>query len=459
MLELRPYQHVAKDFILSHDRCAIWASPGMGKTSTALSAIRDIALVEDGPALVIAPKRVARDVWKQEAHKWAHEMGDYTVVPILGTEAQRRQALLVDAPINTINYEQLPWVVENVKPWPWKVIVADESTRLKGYRTRQGSSRARALASVQKQVRHFIELTGTPAPQGLIDLWGQIWFIDGGARLGRSFTAFEQRYFHTNKYTHVITPMAGAQENIHGLLKDVCLTLDAHDYFDFKDPVVTNIYVDLSTKAYAQYRQMEKELFLRLDKGEAEAFSAAAMSNKCLQIASGAVYLNLSDDAEAHRDQPWAEVHDEKLQALESLVTELAGAPLIVAYWYKSSLARLQKSFPGARVLTTKKDEDDWNAGKIPLLLVHPASVGHGVSLQWGGHHLAWFDQIWSLELRMQLIERIGPVRQIQAGFDRLVHEYQILARHTIDEGCAERAVSKRSVQDALLLAMKRRPQ
>jgi len=203
---------------------------------------------------------------------------------------------------------------------------------------------------------------------------------------------------------------------------------------------------------------MERELFLRIGNDTAEAFNAAALSNKCLQLASGAVYLDPNDTADTNsKTQRWAEVHDEKLQALESLVTELNGAPLLVAYWFKSDLARLQKAFPNARVLTSKKDEDDWNAGKIPMLLVHPASAGHGLNLQNGGHHLAWFTQIWSLELRQQMVERIGPVRQLQAGFDRPVYEYNLLARHTIDDVVAERVVSKRSVQDSLLAAMKRR--
>jgi SNF2 family DNA or RNA helicase len=445
----RPYQTMIRDHILDVPRCAVWAGMGMGKTTSTLNAVADLGLVQDGITLVLAPKRVALSTWPDEAAKWSHLSG-MSVVPVLGTEAERTRAARIDAPVHTCNYENLEWLVEHWGArWPYKTVVADESTKLKGFRLRQGGRRARALGKVaHAKVNRFVQLSGTPSPNGLQDLWGQSWFLDAGARLGRSYDAFHTRWFRPapNGFGSVALPHAQAE--IQDKLRDLCLTVDAKDWFDLREPIVNNIFVDLPIKARKLYQDMEKQMFMQLDEHEVEAFGAAARTIKCLQIANGAAYVG--DTSE------WREMHDAKLQALESVVEESAGMPVLVAYHFKMDLARLQKAFPRGRQL----DADPatikaWNAGKIPILFAHPASAGHGLNLQDGGNVLVYFGHWWNLEERMQILERIGPTRQMQAGHDRPVFVHNIIARDTVDELVIERVNSKREVQDILLAAMK----
>jgi SNF2 family DNA or RNA helicase len=432
---------------------------GMGKSCSTLSALDDLYFIgaESMPTLVIAPLRVAQSTWPDEAAKWEHLRG-MEVVPILGSASQRATALNRDAPIFTINYENIPWLVDwfkhNPRPWPFGTVVADESTKLKGYRTRQGTQRAQALAEVaRKKVHRWINLTGTPAPNGLKDLWGQTWFLDGGERLGRSFNAFQQRWFQSipgaQGYQN-IRPLAHAQTEIQDRLRDICLTLDPRDWFDLDEPIVRNVEVELPGAVRALYRKFEREMFMEIDGSEVEAFNAASRTMKCLQLANGAVY---TDD-----DGAWKEVHDVKIQALEDIVEEAAGMPVLVAYNFKSDLARLTKAFPKGRVLDQNPQTiRDWNVGKIPILFTHPASAGHGLNLQDGGNILVFFGLNWNLEEHQQIIERIGPVRQKQAGHDRPTWIYRIVARATVDELVLERLDTKRDVQDILLNAMKRK--
>lgn len=451
----RPYQKIALKHILDNDRCALWASMGMGKTTVCLTAIDMIQLLHEGPALVLAPKRVAATTWPDEAAKWKH-LSHLTVTPILGTAAQRKKAIKSKSDVYTINYENLPWLVEyHGSNWPYRTIIADESTRLKSYRSRGGSKRARALAHVaHKYVDRFIELTGTPSPNGLIDLWGQMYFVDGGKRLGYSFSAFKDRWFKTTqvgaqRFAVRLDPHDFAQNQIQNALADVCLTLDANDYFEIDKPIISNVYVDLPPKAREKYDEMESEMFFELNDDEIEAMSAAAKTVKCLQIANGAVY---------NADKEWLPLHDAKIEALDSIIEEAAGMPILVAYHFKSDLARLQKAFKQGRVLDSDpKTIKDWNAGKIPILFAHPASAGHGLNLQHGGNILVVFGHWWNLEEYQQIVERIGPTRQAQAGYDRPVFIYHILARDTVDDLILERRATKSSVQEILLNAMKRR--
>lgn len=449
----RDYQHIALKHILSEPRCALWASMGMGKTSTCLTAIDALQFVEPDPVLVLAPKRVAVSTWPDEAEKWEH-LKDIKVTAITGTPDERRALLKADSNVFTTNYEQLPWLVEHYgKNWPFKTVIADESTRLKSYRSRGGSKRARALAKVaHSHTTRFIELTGTPSPNGLIDLWGQAYFLDGGERLGYSFTSFKNRWFQSiqvgaQRFAVRLEPHDFAQAQIQERLSDICLTLDANDYFDIDKPIITDVYVDLPAKARKLYEAMEKEMFFELKGDEVEAMNAAAKTIKCLQIANGAVYT----------DDGWHEVHDAKLDALESIIEESAGMPVLVAYHFKTDLIRLQKAFKQGRVL----DQDpqtirNWNAGKIPVLFAHPASAGHGLNLQDGGNILVVFGHWWNLEDYQQIVERIGPTRQAQAGHKRPVFIFNLVARDTVDELVIERRETKRSVQDILLNAMKR---
>lgn len=461
----RPYQKLIMDHQLDAPRCGIWAGMGMGKTSSTLTMINDLQLLEGNPVLVLAPLRVATSTWPDEGRKWQHLTGT-SIMPITGSLEERRRALRFDAAVYTTNYEQLPWLVEHLGDrWPFRTVIADEATRLKSFRGSEGESkkgkqflrhngtgsvRARALAQIaHTKVKRFVELTGTPAPNGLQDLWGQAWFLDAGQRLGRTNTSFRQRWFRPADNGFGTVPLPHAQEEIQTKLRDLCLTIEAKDWFDLREPIVTNVMVDLPVKARQLYRQFEKEMFMQLGEHQVEAFNAAARTVKCLQLANGAAYVG-EDNSQ------WHEVHDVKIQALESIIEEANGMPVLVAYQFKSDLARLLKAFKKGRAL----DQDpqtirDWNAGKIPVLFAHPASAGHGLNLQDGGNILAFFGMDWNLENRLQIIERIGPTRQLQAGHNRPMFIYNIIARDTVDELVLQRVETKRAVQDLLLDAMK----
>ena len=452
----REYQHAIIDHVLDVPRCAVWAGMGMGKSCATLTALDILELTEPGPTLVLAPLRVAASTWPDEAAKWAH-LSDVTVSPVIGTPDERRAALRRPATIYTTNYECLPWLVEHYGDrWPFRKVVADEATRLKSFRLRQGGVRAQALARIAHcKIDRFIELTGTPSPNGLQDLWGQCWFLDKGTRLGRSYQAFVNRWFRSmqigsDRHAVRLEPLPLAQVDIEDRLRTICLSLDARDYFDIAEPIVNVIRVELPKKARALYRDMEREMFLAIGEHEIEALSAASKTIKCLQLANGAIYTD--------EQQNWMEVHDAKTQALESVVEEAVGAPILVAYHFKSDLARLRAAFPKGRVLDADPQTiRDWNAGRIPLLFAHPASAGHGLNLQDGGNILVMFGHWWNLEEYQQIVERIGPTRQAQAGHDRPVFIHHIVAADTVDELVIARRESKRSVQDLLLDAMKRR--
>lgn len=461
--------------VIDVPRNGVWAGMGLGKTTGAMTALDYMYLAGEltGPTLVCAPLRVASSTWPDEAQKWDH-LRHIEVVPIVGDAAVRRAALLKavkqgNTSLYTINYENLTWleqVLEQEKiTWPFQKIVADEATKLKGLRVSnqvskkgkefikgQGSVRAKSLAKVaHKHAKRFTELTGTPSPNGLKDLWGQAWFLDGGKRLGRTYDGFKQRWFQKSFDGYSIEPLPFAQAQIEAAMRDLCLTLDIRDYVDIREPIVSTIYVDLPPKARRMYDEMEKKMYTQINEHEVEAFSAAAKTMKCLQLANGAVYVG--EDA-----IKWEEIHDVKIQALEDVVEEAAGAPVLVAYHFKSDLARLRAAFPKGRAL----DADPgtiraWNEGRIPVLFAHPASAGHGLNLQDGGNILVFFGHNWNLEEFLQIIERIGPTRQMQAGHDRPVFIYHIVARDTVDELVMARRESKREVQDLLLESCKRK--
>ncbi len=452
----RAYQRPITDHQTAMPRQGVWAGMGMGKTVGTLTSMDNLFLAGEAtrPALVLAPVRVARSTWPDEAAKWSH-LRHIEVQPVVGALPERLAALRnTNASIFTTNYEQLPWLVKHFdgKPWPFGTVIADESTRLKGFRLRQGGARAQALAKVAHcKVDRFMELTGTPSPNGLKDLWGQVWFLDQGLRLGRTWSGFVDRWFKPSHDGYGIIPLPFAQEQIQDRLRDLCMSLDAKDYFDLAEPIVNVIKVTLPARARALYDDMEKRMFMELDAHEVEAFGAASRTIKCLQLANGAAYVGESNTE-------FVEVHDAKLQALESIVEEAAGAPLLVAYHFKSDLARLQRSFPAGRVLDANPQTiRDWNAGAIPILFAHPASAGHGLNLQDGGNTIVFFGHWWNLEEYLQIVERIGPTRQAQAGHDRPVFIHHIVAEDTVDEMVMEARDSKREVQDILMLAMKRK--
>lgn len=428
----------------------------MGKTVTVLTVIDILRLVGDvrRPVLILAPLRVAQTTWPDEVKKWSHT-AHLRVSPILGTESERCAALMRPAEIYTINYENIPWLIKYYAKrghWPFDMIVADESTKLKGFRLNQGAKRARDLARVAFKSSRFINLTGTPAPNGLIDLWGQTWFLDGGERLGRTFTAFIQRWFEKSYDGYSFDPRPNAQKEIEERLKDICLSLNPADYFDLEEPIKVPVEVDIPHKARAIYKDMEKTMFAELgDLDEIEAVNAAARTMKCLQLANGAAYVD-------EKATIWKEIHDVKIKALEDIIEEAAGMPVLCAYNFRSDLDRLRRAFPKGRLLDKQPQTlRDWNAGKIPLLFAHPASAGHGLNLQDGGNILVFFSVNWNLEEHEQIIERIGPVRQKQAGYDRPVFIYYIMVKNTVERLVMERLESKASIQEILMQAMKAR--
>lgn len=469
----REYQAIAMDYMLATPRCNLWLPPGLGKTSIVLTVLDFLHNVwgETDPTLVLAPLRVARDTWTTEQRKWTHLAG-LKVVSVTGGLDERIAALRTRAQVYVMNFDNIIWLRDWLKeqglPWPFRRVVADEATRLKGYRSRQGTVRAQALAEfAHRDVVEWTNLTGTPSPNGLKDLYGQQWFIDEGKRLGRTYSAFEERWFGYKRVQDAVSKKVEIQpvifphahEQIHERLADCSLSIDPRDYFDIKDPIVNVIEVDLPKSARAKYRELEKELFTRLETGEeVEVFNAAALTNKCLQCANGAVYLDVERYGTENGEPKAIEVHDAKIEALESLIEELAGAALMVAYHFRSDLRRLQRAFPDGVDLATPAGLDAFRTGRAQLGFGHPASIGHGIDgLQNVCNVIAFFAQDWNLETHDQIIERIGPVRQLQAGLDRPVFIHYLVVRDTLDEVVMARRSGKRGVQDLLMAYMKER--
>jgi hypothetical protein len=413
---------------------------------------------------------VARDVWPAEVAEWPH-LAHLRVSAIVGSPVERAMAKGTPADVYTVNFENLEWLIETQgERWPYGMIVVDESTRLKSLRASirtskagktwvQGGGGERAKALLKTTYTHppsrFVELTGTPAPLGLQDLWGQVFFLDHGKRLGRIFDAFQNRWFRIGFNGYGMEPQPFAQAQIHDALKDLCLSLKSEDWFDVAEPIVRKIEVTLPPEARRQYRELERALFTEIQSTPIEAFNAGAKTMKLLQLASGAAYTGHADDEGPRK---WVEAHTGKIDALEELVEEWAGAPILVAYNFKSDLARLKKKFPKGRELDQKPETlKDWNAGRIPLLFTHPASAGHGLNLQHGGNVLVYFSSDWNGENKAQILERIGPVRQAQSGYKRNTYVYELVAKDTIDEDVLISHETKCSVQEALMNAMRRR--
>lgn len=473
---MKPYtprlcQPPITNHILDNPRCAVWAGVGFGKTAAVLDALDKLSVVELGPTLVIAPPRVARSTWKDEIAKW-ESFAHISIMPLIGTPDTRAVALRQKADIYTISDNNLPWLVELLKnDWPFRKIVWDEAAKLRGLRISEqtsstgktffragGSVRLRGLAKMaHTRVDRFIELTGTPSPNGLKNLWGQAWMLDKGQRLGRTHDSFIQRWFKTDYDGYTILPLPHAEKDILEKLKDICISLNPEDWFDIQKPIVTPIYVDLPPKARALYKAMEKKLYMEIKGKGIEAFNAGSRTMKCRQIASGLAYHDIEyDDSGDARNREWTLLHDEKIQALQSIIEENSGMPIIVVYDFTAELDRLKKTFPKGRHLNTKKDEDDFKAGKIELLFMHFKSAGHGIDgFQYVTNIMVIMNPDWNLEDLDQGIGRIGPVRQLQAGMNRGTLVYPLVARDTIDEQIIERWETKRLVQDILLNAMK----
>lgn len=439
--DLHDYQLRAVDFIKDRKRCALWLDMGLGKSVTTLTAAADLIdsfLVSR--VLVIAPLRVANSVWKQEALNWKH-LRHLSVKVATGSEKARLRALQCDADIYVINRENVPWLVKQYgKKWPFDCVVIDEASSFKN----ASSQRFKALRKTLPETEYMILLTGTPSPNGLLDLWSQMYLIDYGNTLGRTMTAYKQRFFEQDFMGYRFTPRAGSAEKIHDLLKPHVLSMSAKDYLELPDRIDLVERVTLPPTAMAEYLRFEKTLLAELPDGEEiEAVSAAVLANKLLQFSNGAIY---TDDI-----GNWSELHSAKLDALAEIIEQNENENVLLAYNYKTDLERLQKRFPQSRVLDKNPDTvREWNSGEIPLLLAHPASAGHGLNLQRGGSLIVWFGLNWSLELYQQFNARLH--RQGQSKPVRVVH---LIADGCIDERVMQVLGSKDAQQSALLKALK----
>lgn len=393
--------------------------------------------------LVIAPLRVAQKTWPDEIRKWDH-LKHLRISLILGTEKQRLGALQAKADIWIINRENVEWLVDLYgKNWPFDMVVIDELSSFKSSKAK----RFRALRKVRPMIKRIVGLTGTPAPNGLIDLWPQVYLLDQGERLGKTVTGYRSRYFEPGKRNRTVIftwdPKPGAEEAIYSKLEDLCVSMSAEDWLQMPERIDREVIVQIPEAARAQYDQLERDLLLPFAGGDITADTMAILSNKLLQMANGAVY----DENGATR-----EIHRAKLEALDDILEAANGQPVLVFYNYQHDRDRVLKHIPTARVLDTEDDIEKWNQGKIPVMLAHPASAGHGLNLQAGGNIIVWFGLTWSLELYLQAIARL-----YRQGQDKSVIVHHLIAEGTIDEDVMRALAGKDVSQKALLEAVKAR--
>ena len=395
--------------------------------------------------LVIAPLRVAQNTWDSEIEKWEH-LRHLRIAKILGNEKERIQALNATADIYVINRENVKWLVDRCgKHWPFDMVVIDELSSFKSHQ----AQRFKALRKIRPFMKRVVGLTGTPAPNSLIDLWPQIYLLDGGKRLGKTITGFRERYFYPDKRNQYIVysykPKEGAEEAIYKKLSDICVSMKAEDYLKLPERINNTIPIHLPKKAKEKYDQLERDLLLPLNDSDIVANTAAVLTNKLLQMANGAVYDENGDVQE---------IHNAKLKALEDVLEAANGKPVLIFYAYKHDLARIKKHLKGQdlKVLDTAEDINAWNKGKVPIMLAHPASAGHGLNLQAGGNIIVWFGLTWSLELYSQ-----ANARLYRQGQKQNVIIHHLVAKGTMDEDVMRVLENKEAGQEALLNAIKAR--
>lgn len=433
------YQEIATAMIVNHPYCALLLDMGLGKTVSTLTAI-DLLLdrIEIARVLIVAPKRVAEHTWPDEIRKWDHLQHLRCSVAV-GTAAERREALARDADIYVINRENVPWLVEEIgrKPWPFDMVVLDELSSFKSAK----AQRFRALRRVRGGMDRVVGLTGTPAPNGLLDLWPQMYLIDQGARLGRTVTGYRERYFTPDKRNRMQIwtwkPKPGAEAEIYAAISDIALSMKAKDLLDLPERTDMDVPVALSAPARQAYDRLERELVLQLPEGTVQASQAATLLNKLLQMAGGSAY---------GEDGAVVPVHSAKLDALEDLVEQANGRPVLVYYGYRHERDRIMERIPRAEDL----DPGRWCAGEQSVALAHPASCGHGLNLQAGGSIMVWYTLPWSLELYEQ-----ANARLYRQGQTEPVRIYHLIVSGTVDEQ-VKAALQRKSIgQDALLEALK----
>lgn len=439
------YQKTAMQWIIDKPKCGLFLDMGLGKTVSTLTAIQQ--LIDDcevNRVLVVAPKKVAETTWSTEAEKWEH-LHDLKVVKVLGTEKQRCLALAEKADVYVTGRDNFVWLVGKYGgQLPFDTIVIDELTSFKSAK----SERFKAMRIALPSVKRVIGLTGTPAPNGLIDLWAQMYCIDQGERLGKSVSRYRETYFETHKWNNIVVRCdvkKGCDDVIRNKIADICLSMQAKDYLQLPAIITHTDVVTLSAKMMAAYAKFEKEKVLefRAEHGEEPANilaqSAAGLMNKLSQFANGAIY---DEDRQVH------EVHSEKIDRLAEIVEAANGCSVLVFYQYKHDVARITSKLKGYQVRTYKDERDlkDWNAGKIDVLLAHPASTAYGLNMQQGGHYIVWFGTGWNLEHYQQANARLH-----RQGQKYPVTVYKLICKDTVDEKASAALEGKKGVQQSLL--------
>ena len=453
-MEFKPhaYQQHCIDKIIEIKKLGLFLDMGLGKTVTTLTAVKELKynrfLVRK--VLVIAPKKVAEGTWTREAAKWGHTQM-LRVSPVLGSQTKRIRALNTPADLYIINRENVCWLVDYYRnAWPFDMVVVDESSSFKSH----SAKRFKALASVGDRIDRMVELTGTPSPNGLEDLWSQIFLLDGGERLGKRYTQFRERYFQPDKrgadgmvYSYEAKP--GTEASILEKISDICISMKAEDYLQLPGITYHEIPVELDSKSLKAYCELEREMVLQLpeDDETISVTSAAALSNKLLQLANGALY---GEDRQVH------EVHGCKVEAFLELIESLQGKPALVFYNYQHDRTRILKALEklglAVRELKTTQDEDDWNAGKIQVLLTHPASSAYGLNLQQGGNHVIWFGLTWNYELYTQANKRLH-----RQGQKEKVIIHHLVCSGTRDTDVMQALQRKDDVQSWVMESLKAR--
>jgi len=438
------YQTYATNFILEHPVAAVLLEMGLGKSVITLTAIYELMLnrFEVEKVLVIAPLRVARDTWPAEIEKWEHLKGlTYSVA--IGTEAERLAALKRPAHLYLINRENVDWLItKSHLPFDYDMVVIDELSSFKSY----AAKRFKSLLKVRPRVKRMVGLTGTPSGNGLMDLWAEFRVLDMGQRLGRYITHYRNNFFVPDKRNQQMIfsykPKPGAEDAIYKLISDITISMKSADFLKMPECIINEVPVALSEKEWSVYQALKEDMVVDLKTEEIDAVNAAALSGKLLQMANGAVY---NEEKEVIR------IHDRKLDALEDLIEGANGKPVLVAYWYNHDLQRIKERF-SVREIKTSQDIKDWNKGEIPVAVIHPASAGHGLNIQFGGSTIIWFGLTWSLELYQQTNARLW-----RQGQNDTVVIHHIIAKDTIDEDVMAALRKKEKIQSALIDSVKAR--
>lgn len=440
------YQQMAIEKIENTPRCGLFLDMGLGKTAITLTAIEDLIYdsFEISKALVIAPLRVAEDTWTRECEKWDH-LKHLKVEKVLGTPRQRRLALARDADIYVVNRENVTWLTNELSSigngWMFDMVVIDELSSFKSPK----AQRFRSLKKYITRSKRVVGLTGTPAPNGLIDLWSQIYLLDSGERLGRTITGYRERYFTPNQRNQTTIfnykLKDEAEQAIMNKISDICISMKAEDWLEMPERIDSVVRVKMSPEQQAAYEEFERDSYMQFAEGEVTAATAATLTNKLLQYSNGAMYMQNGE---------YAVTNDKKLEALEELLDTSNGKPILCFYSFRHDLERIRNKFKFARKLENSNDIEAWNNGEIKLLLAHPAGAGHGLNLQAGGNIIVWYGLTWSLELYQQ-----ANARLYRQGQTNAVIIHHLITENTCDERVLQSLQGKANVQDDLLKALK----